>query len=149
MDRNLSSKSVMISSLLVALGQALPGAANAMEVYLCAGPTTLNLPGGASVPVWGYGVITSYSIHYTKLYEAVPPGYELIKEEDRNVDLGDAMTPAPLLLPPECVGLPHPVPAYRITSYNVCYTKLLRELYVFEVVAVLLAHGLAGRPPIV
>lgn len=62
MDRNLSSKSVMISSLLVALGQALPGAANAMEVYLCAGPTTLDLPGGVSVPVWGYGPDSSTAV---------------------------------------------------------------------------------------
>ena len=33
-----------------------------------------------------------------------PPGYELLKEEDRNVDFGLTFTPSPLLLPAECVG---------------------------------------------
>jgi FtsP/CotA-like multicopper oxidase with cupredoxin domain len=35
---------------------------------------------------------------------ATPPGYELVKEEDKNVDFGDTFTPSPLLLPPVCVG---------------------------------------------
>lgn len=45
---------------------------------------------------------------------ALPPGYEHMKEEDRNVDFGDVFTqgPVPLLLPPECVGEMHTVPAY-------------------------------------
>ncbi len=42
----------------------------------------------------------------------VPPGYELVKEEDKNVDFGDAYTPSPLLLPNICVGDLHTVPAY-------------------------------------
>lgn len=42
----------------------------------------------------------------------LPEGYELVKEEDRNVDFGDSYTPAPLLLPPICVGDNHLVPAY-------------------------------------
>ncbi|WP_290704283.1 hypothetical protein [Amphritea sp.] len=47
------------------------------------------------------------------IVEAVtPPGYELMKEEDRNVDYGDSYTPAPLQLPPECVGDNHIVPPY-------------------------------------
>jgi len=37
-----------------------------------------------------------------------PPGYEVQKEEDKNVEVGDVITPA-LLLPP-CVGEPHLVP---------------------------------------
>jgi hypothetical protein len=40
-----------------------------------------------------------------------PPGYVLVKEEDKNVDFGDTNTPSPLLLPPVCVGDPHTVPA--------------------------------------
>lgn len=40
----------------------------------------------------------------------VPPGYEIVKEEDRNVDFGDTFTPAPQLLPPECTGSLHTVP---------------------------------------
>jgi len=40
-----------------------------------------------------------------------PPGYVLVKEEDKNVDFGDTYTPSPLLLPPVCVGVPHTVPA--------------------------------------
>ncbi|MFA6901561.1 MAG: hypothetical protein WC236_00615 [Gallionellaceae bacterium] len=48
----------------------------------------------------------------TYIVEAVtPPGYETVKEEDKNVDFGDAYTPSPLLLPPVCVGDPHVVPA--------------------------------------
>lgn len=43
---------------------------------------------------------------------ATPPGYELLKEEDRNVDFGDTYIPSPLLLPAECVGDPHTVPAF-------------------------------------
>lgn len=43
--------------------------------------------------------------------EAVtPPGYEHVKEEDKNVDFGDEYTPSPLLLPVECAGDPHVVP---------------------------------------
>ncbi len=39
------------------------------------------------------------------IVEAVtPPGYEHVKEEDRNVDFGDEYTPSPLLLPVECVN---------------------------------------------
>jgi hypothetical protein len=47
-----------------------------------------------------------------------PPGYEVIKEEDKNVDFGDTYTPSPLLEPPPCVGTPankqpkHVVPAF-------------------------------------
>lgn len=48
----------------------------------------------------------------TYIVEAVtPPGYETVKEEDKNVDFGDSYKPSPLLLPPVCVGDPHTVPA--------------------------------------
>jgi hypothetical protein len=43
----------------------------------------------------------------------VPPGYELVKEEDRNVDFGIEHQPAPFLaLPPPCVGDAHRVPPF-------------------------------------
>ncbi|BBB26766.1 hypothetical protein [Amphritea japonica] len=42
----------------------------------------------------------------------MPEGYELLKEEDRNVDYGDAYVPSPLQLPPECVGDEHLVPPF-------------------------------------
>ena len=49
----------------------------------------------------------------TYIVESVPPpGYELLKEEDKNVDFGDTYIPSPLLLPPVCVGELHPVPAF-------------------------------------
>jgi len=41
-----------------------------------------------------------------------PPGYELVKEEDKNVDFGEPYVPSPQLLPPICVGDPHPVPDF-------------------------------------
>jgi hypothetical protein len=48
----------------------------------------------------------------TYVVEAVtPPGYEQVKEEDKNVDFGDTYQPAPLLLPPVCVGPRRVVPA--------------------------------------
>ncbi|BCR06700.1 hypothetical protein DESUT3_37690 [Desulfuromonas versatilis] len=43
---------------------------------------------------------------------ATPPGYVLVKEEDKNVDFGDSYVPSPLLLPPVCVGDAHTVPQY-------------------------------------
>jgi len=43
---------------------------------------------------------------------SVPSGYELVREEDKNVDFGDAYSPSPLLLPNVCVGDAHTVPAY-------------------------------------
>ncbi|MFA5252227.1 MAG: SdrD B-like domain-containing protein, partial [Phycisphaerae bacterium] len=46
------------------------------------------------------------------IVEAItPPGYELVKEEDKNVDFGDSYVPSKLLLPPVVVGDPHFVPA--------------------------------------
>lgn len=42
----------------------------------------------------------------------VPPGYSLVKEEDKNVDFGDDYTPSPLLLPNACVGTLREVPQY-------------------------------------
>lgn len=45
------------------------------------------------------------------IVEAIPPpGYELLKEEDKNVDFGEPFEPSPLLLPPICVGEDHLVP---------------------------------------
>lgn len=41
---------------------------------------------------------------------ATPPGYKLVKEEDRNVDFGP--TPVPALLPAECIGDDYVVPPY-------------------------------------
>lgn len=43
---------------------------------------------------------------------ALPPGYEHVKEEDRNVDFGDEYIPSPLALPQLCVGDIRPVPDY-------------------------------------
>ena len=41
-----------------------------------------------------------------------PPGYEPLREEHKNVDLGDTFKPAAAALPPACVGEPHTVPPY-------------------------------------
>ena len=68
--------------------------------------------------LWSRYVITSYSIHYTKLYEnrcgAICPVpirtcYRSCKHRSN------------LRCPPGCINR-----RPRITSYNVCYTKLLR-----------------------
>lgn len=42
---------------------------------------------------------------------ALPPGYEHLKEEDKNVDFGEEYLPSLLLLPPVCVGDSRTVPA--------------------------------------
>jgi hypothetical protein len=43
----------------------------------------------------------------TYIVEAVPPaGYEIVKEEDKNVDFGDSYVPSPLAIPAPCVGTP-------------------------------------------
>lgn len=48
----------------------------------------------------------------TYIVEALaPPGYETVKEQDKNVDFGDSYTPSPLALPPVCVGDDNVVPA--------------------------------------
>ncbi len=45
------------------------------------------------------------------IVEAVPPpGYEIVKEEDKNVDFGESYSPGTLALPPACVGDLHAVP---------------------------------------
>ena len=45
--------------------------------------------------------------------QVIPPtGYEIVKEEDKNVDFGEDYVPSPLLLPPVCVGEPHELPQY-------------------------------------
>lgn len=43
---------------------------------------------------------------------ATPPGYEHIKEEDRNVDFGDSFIPSPEALAVACVGENHVVPPH-------------------------------------
>ena len=87
-------------------------------------------------------VITSYSIHYTKLYD------EVVACADLNID--SAKEKASLYSIPKAYGsseeliadpeidivLNLTIPAVhakinRITSYNVCYTKLLRSDYVY------------------
>lgn len=70
----------------------------AFSTYVPAGRSS----GGAAVTlVPGYYIV-----------EAVTPkGYEHQKEEDKNVDFGDAPVVSPLALPPACVGELHQVPA--------------------------------------
>jgi len=42
----------------------------------------------------------------------VPPGYKLVKEEDKNVEFGDEFAPSPLAIPCACVGEMRTVPQY-------------------------------------
>ena len=70
-------------------------------------------------------VITSYSIHYTKLYEAL-----LALGPDLSVRDGSGRTAldAAFLHPGNVEGAAiAELLVSRITSYNVCYTKLLRR----------------------
>ena len=63
----------------------------------------------------GENVITSYSIHYTKLYESAC----------RRV--GMARRPSRIWSTTSSRYWPRCAARSRITSYNVCYTKLLRS----------------------
>ena len=60
-------------------------------------------PTGDEIP----GLVSGYYI----VESAVPDGYVLMKEEDKNVDFGDEFV-VPALLPPVCVGDDHVIPAF-------------------------------------
>ena len=87
----------------------------------------------------GYLVITSYSIHYTKLYDLElvgDIGHEIAPDVLEATQAGDVVEHherTDLFTPGVCqrvpVGLQNMFDP-RITSYNVCYTKLLRNLSV-------------------
>jgi hypothetical protein len=64
---------------------------------------------GSGVPTGA--VIDGLEVGYYIVEVHVPDGYELLKEEDKNVDFGDEYT-VPALLPPHCVGDLHLVPDY-------------------------------------
>jgi hypothetical protein len=68
-------------------------------------------PNGAGICPGGEPVADLVPGNY--IVEVVPPaGYEIQKEEDKNVDFGEFYTVATQALPPECVGSrPTPVPA--------------------------------------
>lgn len=65
--------------------------------------------GGAEVSPLPSG--TWYIVEAATPRSALGPTYEVVKEEDRNVDFGDSYVPTYEALPPECVGDPHVVPA--------------------------------------
>ena len=81
-------------------------------------------------------VITSYSIHYTKLYEEIPQKklcYGLCSDATLSRIELDERTPDKFLLDALVQRLGKSPDKFfsvlserRITSYNVCYTKLLR-----------------------
>ena len=87
-------------------------------------------------------VITSYSIHYTKLYDYQPAVFvDDIDHVDRfavpaeAANLAKSLLHRPFRLQCDIVRSDEAADAvfrvteqtFRITSYNVCYTKLLRR----------------------
>ena len=65
------------------------------------------------------------------IVEAItPPGYEHVKEEDKNVDYGDEYVPSPLLLPAICAGDEHLVPDFltMFADIEAPYAGLMRPL---------------------
>ncbi|MCP5012549.1 MAG: hypothetical protein GY942_21430, partial [Aestuariibacter sp.] len=58
----------------------------------------------------GYAFSENLTAGYYIVQSSTPPGYVPLKPEDKNVDFGDEYG-VPLLLPPECVGASHVVPA--------------------------------------
>ena len=81
-----------------------------------------------------FAVITSYSIHYTKLYDAddIRTGKNIMKAPVRVTITGAAgqigYQLAFRIASGQMLGPDQPV-ILRITSYNVCYTKLLRQIH--------------------
>ena len=77
-------------------------------------------------------VITSYSIHYTKLYELVDDGLAVLALPFPDLFqklLAAEVVAAEFFFGQEAAfdhGLRGDAGVVRITSYNVCYTKLLR-----------------------
>ena len=69
-----------------------------------------------------FAVITSYSIHYTKLYELFP-SYKIRISGDAEKCLTLQKEMLEVLMSYGSVPIKSQI---RITSYNVCYTKLLR-----------------------
>ena len=90
------------------------------ETTLPGGGTYLTQTGGSDL------VITSYSIHYTKLYEVCPAASAIRRGWIPTVTACSSSTASRpcgrARCGSSCPGRP------RITSYNVCYTKLLRVL---------------------
>ena len=69
-------------------------------------PTWINVPDFINHPDVGYMRPGRYVVEVIP-----PPGYEVIRSQDRNVDFGNTYVPVPQLLPPKCVGTPYTVPA--------------------------------------
>jgi len=69
-------------------------------------PTWITIP-DPSNPDVGYMKPGAYIVEVEP-----PPGYEIIRSQDKNVDFGDEYIPSPLLLAPECVGEDYQVPTY-------------------------------------
>ncbi len=69
-------------------------------------PTWINVPDFQNNPDVGYMRPGAYIVEVVP-----PPGYEVIRSQDRNVDFGNTYVPVPQLLPPKCVGEPYTVPA--------------------------------------
>jgi len=72
---------------------------------------------GGTCPAWLQVPDPVANVGYLKpdhyIVEVVaPPGYEIVKPEDKNVDFGDDYEPSPDLLPPPCVGDLHLLPPY-------------------------------------
>ncbi|MDH3327614.1 MAG: hypothetical protein OEM01_00080 [Desulfobulbaceae bacterium] len=69
--------------------------------------------GGGMQPDGACAVFTSPMPVGDYIVEVIaPPGYEMLKPEDKNVDFGDEYQPVPELLPPACVGDLHTIPDY-------------------------------------
>ena len=91
------------------------------------------------MPVRPFCVITSYSIHYTKLYELLPLRdivvfphmvVPLFIGRDKSIAALEAALAHDRLIflaAQKDAATNEPVEDDRITSYNVCYTKLLRR----------------------
>lgn len=114
---NDNAPSNCIQTLPVVHGQAIPECADSFGTWNQVRPGTFD--GGYAFSSYFPGGMNSGSQEVTPLptgryyiiEASTPPGYTLLKEQDKNVDFGNTLQPSTQLLAPACVGDLHQVPA--------------------------------------
>ncbi len=85
-----------------------PAVAQAINNYLTNADSTVRAVDAAKADALQLGLIPGDYI----VEAATPPGYKLMKEEDKNVDFGDEYIPSPAAFAATCVGDLRTVPPY-------------------------------------
>ncbi|HSH12888.1 MAG TPA: hypothetical protein VLA15_04040, partial [Desulfurivibrionaceae bacterium] len=114
---NDSAPSDCVQDLPVVHGQPIPECADSYGTWNQVRPGVFDggyafssyFPGGMNSGSQEVDTLPSGTIYIVEA--TTPPGYTLVKEEDKNVDFGNMHQPSTQVLPPFCVGDLHKVPA--------------------------------------